>query len=88
MSGEPGSASPAVGHADDPRMYLVVVNYEEQYSIWPASRELPAGWRAEGTSATRQACLDHIAEAWADIRPLSLRQGENGSSSTHGRTRA
>jgi MbtH protein len=88
MSGGPGPASPAAGHADDPRTYLVVVNHEEQYSIWPAGRDLPAGWRAEGTSGTRQTCLDHIAHAWADIRPLSLRPGEDGSSSIHGRTRA
>ncbi len=54
--------------------YLVVVNDEEQYSIWPEGRDLPAGWRAEGTSGTREACLDHIEKIWTDMRPRSLRE--------------
>jgi MbtH protein len=54
--------------------HLVVVNHEEQYSIWPAGTGLPAGWRAEGTSGTRQDCLDHIERVWTDMRPLSLRR--------------
>ena len=53
--------------------FLVVVNHEEQYSVWFAERELPAGWRAEGTSGTRDQCLDHIERVWTDMRPLSLR---------------
>ena len=53
--------------------YLVVINHEEQYSIWSADREPPAGWRREGTSGTRQQCLDHIDQVWTDMRPLSLR---------------
>ncbi|GAA0821107.1 MULTISPECIES: MbtH family NRPS accessory protein [Streptosporangium] len=53
--------------------YLVVVNHEEQYSVWFADRALPAGWRAEGASGTRQECLDHIERVWTDMRPLSLR---------------
>jgi uncharacterized protein YbdZ (MbtH family) len=60
---------------DEPdTIYRVVVNHEEQYSIWPADRELPAGWREEGTSGARQACLDHIDQVWTDLRPLSLRR--------------
>ncbi|MFK0222124.1 MbtH family protein [Streptomyces vinaceus] len=54
--------------------YRVVRNDEEQYSIWRAGRELPAGWQAEGTQGTRQECLDRIAEVWTDMRPLSLRR--------------
>ncbi|MET9882858.1 MbtH family NRPS accessory protein [Streptomyces sp. NPDC006430] len=54
--------------------YRVVRNEEEQYSIWRTDRELPAGWHAEGTTGTRQECLDHIAEVWTDMRPLSLRR--------------
>ncbi|MET8629975.1 MbtH family NRPS accessory protein [Kitasatospora sp. NPDC004669] len=54
--------------------YLVVLNDEEQYSIWRAERELPAGWRAEGTRGTKEECLSHIGTAWTDMRPLSLRQ--------------
>ncbi|MEU9978952.1 MbtH family protein [Streptomyces sp. NPDC051014] len=54
--------------------YLVVVNDEEQYSLWPAERELPAGWRSEGRSGTRTECLDHIDTVWRDMRPRSLRE--------------
>lgn len=58
----------------DSQRYIVVVNHEEQYSIWPEGRDLPLGWRAEGTSGTRDECLDHIEKVWTDMRPLSLRQ--------------
>ncbi|HXS61759.1 MAG TPA: MbtH family NRPS accessory protein [Streptosporangiaceae bacterium] len=54
--------------------YAVVLNDEEQYSIWPAGRELPAGWRRSGFTGQREECLAHIDEVWTDIRPLSLRQ--------------
>ena len=57
----------------DTTSYRVVLNDEEQYSIWPAVKELPAGWRAEGTEGTRDACLGHIDTVWTDMRPLSLR---------------
>lgn len=53
--------------------YRVVLNHEEQYSIWPVGRDLPAGWRDEGTAGSREACLAHIDEVWTDMRPLSLR---------------
>jgi uncharacterized protein YbdZ (MbtH family) len=53
--------------------FLVVINDEEQYSIWPEDRALPAGWRAEGTAGSKDACLDHIEEVWTDMRPKSLR---------------
>lgn len=56
------------------RRYLVVVNAEEQYSIWPDRRELPGGWRAVGEPAERDQCLDRIAELWTDMRPASLRR--------------
>lgn len=55
-------------------IYLVVVNHEEQYSIWPADRELPRGWKTDGKRGTRQECLDYIKIVWTDMRPLSLRQ--------------
>ncbi len=58
---------------DDTRAYLVVVNHEEQYSIWPADREAPAGWRAVGTPRTKAECLSHIDEVWTDMRPLGIR---------------
>lgn len=56
------------------RAYRVVLNDEEQYSIWWADRDLPAGWSADGTTGSKQECLDHIAEVWTDMRPLSLRR--------------
>lgn len=59
--------------------YDVVVNDEQQYSIWFAGRELPAGWRREGTRGTKEECLAHIAEAWTDMRPLSLRRRMDGA---------
>lgn len=55
-------------------VYRVVVNDEEQYSIWPVDRELPLGWHDAGHSGTKDACLDHIAKVWVDMRPLSLRK--------------
>ena len=60
--------------AQDSPPYVVVVNDEEQYSIWWADRELPAGWRAEGTTGPKSECLAHIGEVWTDMRPLSLRR--------------
>jgi MbtH protein len=59
---------------DDTRTYLVVLNDEEQYSIWLADRDIPAGWRAEGVSGTKGECLAHIDEVWTDMRPMSLRR--------------
>jgi MbtH protein len=59
--------------AEDTRTYAVVVNHEEQYSIWVADRPLPAGWRAVGKTGTKAECLRYIDEVWIDMRPLSLR---------------
>jgi uncharacterized protein YbdZ (MbtH family) len=59
---------------DNTVVYRVVVNHEEQYSIWPADRDLPAGWRDEGTVGPKPDCLAHIDEVWTDMRPLSLRR--------------
>jgi MbtH protein len=59
---------------NDNQTYRVVLNDEEQYSIWPADRDLPAGWRAEGTEGPRSECLSHIGTVWTDMRPLSLRR--------------
>ena len=59
---------------EDTTIYSVVLNHEEQYSIWPADREPPAGWTREGTTGPKQVCLDHIEQVWTDMRPLSLRK--------------
>ncbi|WP_436494692.1 MbtH family protein [Actinokineospora sp. HUAS TT18] len=53
--------------------YKVVVNDEEQYSIWPLDKENAPGWRDEGTSGSKEECLAHIQEVWTDMRPRSLR---------------
>ena len=59
---------------DDKSEYVVVMNHEEQYSLWPAFKEIPAGWSATGKRGSRQECLDWIEEVWTDMRPLSLRK--------------
>ena len=59
---------------EDNTIYLVVVNHEEQYSIWPADRENALGWRDAGKTGPKQECLDYINEVWTDMRPLSLRK--------------
>jgi len=56
--------------------FSVVVNDEEQYSIWPFDRQVPAGWRATGFAGTRESCLEHIDDVWTDMRPASLRDKE------------
>jgi MbtH protein len=53
--------------------FKVVVNHEDQYSIWPADRENALGWRDAGKQGSKQECLDHIKNVWTDMRPLSLR---------------
>jgi MbtH protein len=62
-------------------IYKVVINYEEQYSIWPADRENPVGWRDVGTQGLKQQCLDYIKEVWTDMRPLSVRKQIDASQS-------
>ncbi len=59
---------------EDNTIYKVVVNHEEQYSIWPADREMPLGWNAAGKEGSKQECLAYIEEVWTDMRPLSLRK--------------
>ena len=60
--------------SEDTTRYKVVVNHEEQYSIWPEDRELPLGWREAGKSGLKEECLAYINEVWTDMRPLSLRK--------------
>jgi MbtH protein len=59
---------------EDKTLYKVVVNHEEQYSIWPADRENPSGWNDVGKSGLKPECLAYIKEVWTDMRPLSLRK--------------
>jgi MbtH protein len=55
-------------------LYKVVMNHEEQFSIWPADRENALGWTDAGKSGTKEECLAYIEEVWTDMRPLSLRR--------------
>lgn len=59
---------------EDVTIYKVVMNHEEQYSIWPAQRENPLGWQDAGQSGLKSECLEYIKEVWTDMRPLSLRK--------------
>jgi MbtH protein len=58
----------------DRRIYVVVLNHEEQYSIWFADKPLPPGWTAVGFEGTKDECLRHIEQVWTDMRPLSVRR--------------
>jgi MbtH protein len=77
-----------VAHDPTHQRYVVVLNDEEQYSIWPMGKPLPAGWRAEGMSGTEEECSAHIDTVWTDMRPLSLRQAMDGTCGAKGRDRA
>jgi len=66
--------SDASSEREDTTIYRVVVNHEEQYSLWPADRELPPGWREAGKTGPKAECLQHIKDVWTDMRPLSLRK--------------
>ena len=63
-----------MSYADEEQMYKVIINHEEQYSVWPVERELPAGWKEAGKKGTKEECLAYIEEVWTDMRPLSLRK--------------
>ena len=58
---------------EDASIYKVVVNHEEQYSIYPVDRDNPLGWNSTGKTGTKTECLQYIEEVWTDMRPLSLR---------------
>jgi MbtH protein len=59
---------------EDAEVYLVVINTEEQYSIWPSRKGVPPGWRPAGKQGSKAECLKHIDEVWTDMRPASLRR--------------
>ena len=59
---------------EDKTIYKVVMNHEEQYSIWPADRENALGWNDAGKQGPKEDCLAYIKEVWTDMRPLSLRK--------------
>jgi MbtH protein len=59
---------------DESTVFIVVINHEEQYSIWPSDRAMPPGWKSVGKKGSKQECLDYIESVWTDMRPLSLRK--------------
>lgn len=58
---------------EDTRTYIVLVNHEEQYSLWLADKAIPLGWTAVGKPGSKEECLAYVKEVWTDMRPLSLR---------------
>ena len=60
--------------SEDKTVFKVVINLEEQYSIWPAERDLPQGWTEVGKQGLKEVCLGFIKDVWTDMRPLSLRK--------------
>ncbi|MBB5393230.1 MULTISPECIES: MbtH family protein [unclassified Herbaspirillum] len=59
-------------------VFRVLVNEEEQYSLWPDYKSIPGGWRDTGVSGSKQTCLQHIETVWTDMRPRSLREFMQG----------
>jgi MbtH protein len=59
---------------EDLGKYFIVVNHEEQYSVWPVDKQIPSGWRRVGEAGSKEECMRQITEIWADMRPLSLRR--------------
>jgi len=54
--------------------YVVLINHEEQYSLWPSYKPIPNGWKQVFGENTREECLNYVEEHWTDMRPLSLRK--------------
>lgn len=61
----------------DGDLFIALINDEEQYSIWPAKKEVPAGWTDVGFSGSKQEVSAYIDEHWTDMRPASLRRAMN-----------
>ena len=59
---------------DEDIRYQVLINDEEQYSLWPADQDAPAGWRGTGTEGSKEDCVSYVDEVWTDMRPRSLRE--------------
>ena len=64
-------------------LFQVVVNHEEQYSIWPDYKAVPEGWRTVGKSGLKKECLAYIEETLTDMRPLSLRKKMEEQAAAH-----
>jgi len=68
---------------EDTRDYVVLVNIEEQYSLWLAGQQIPNGWRQVGPTGKKQICLEYVKEVWTDMRPLSLRKAMEEHARAH-----
>lgn len=77
----PVEALMSSNEGEDNTIYKVVINHQEQYSIWPADRENALGWTDVGKQGSKVECLAYIKEVWTDMRPLSLRKAMAESSS-------
>jgi MbtH protein len=56
------------------RTYVVLINHEEQYSLWPSHKSIPAGWSSTGISGAKAECTEYVDRVWTDITPLSVRK--------------
>ncbi len=69
-----------INHTDeDKNEYIVLINDEEQYSLWIAWRDIPAGWKAVGPRGSKQVCIDYVEANWTDMTPKSLRRASTAS---------
>ncbi len=64
---------------DESFEYIVLINDEEQHSLWPAFKPIPPGWRKVGPTGTKEECLAYVEGAWPDITPLSVRKARSKS---------
>jgi uncharacterized protein YbdZ (MbtH family) len=67
---------------DEDGRFLVLVNDENQHSLWPTFADVPAGWRKVFGEASRAECLDYVNENWTDLRPQSLRDAMESDSAS------
>lgn len=63
----------SIQEAEDTRTYVVLVNHEEQYSLWLQGKDVPLGWSAVGKPGSKEECLAYVGQVWTDMRPKSLR---------------
>lgn len=63
-----------VDEQEDDRTYIVLINGEEQYSLWLKDKKIPPGWKSVGKEGTKSDCMSYVDSVWTDMRPLSLRK--------------
>lgn len=59
---------------DDKEQFLVLMNHEGQYSLWPSYKSIPVGWKEVFSENTKEKCLAYVENVWTDMRPLSLQK--------------